>query len=94
MLPISVCLISKNEEKNIERCLSLLKPYGFEIILVDTGSTDRTRELALPYADKILDFVWIDDFSAAKNYAASQAKHDWILSVDCDEFLENLKGMS
>ena len=53
MLPISVCLISKNEEKNIERCLSLLKPYGFEIVLVDTGSTDRTRELALPYADKI-----------------------------------------
>ena len=90
MLPISVCLISKNEEKNIERCLSLLKPYGFEIVLVDTGSTDHTKEPALPYADKIIDFTWIDDFSAAKNFAISQAEHDWILSFDCDNFLTSM----
>ena len=54
-VPISVCLIAKDEEKNIEECLKRLKPYGFEIIVTDTGSTDRTKELASRYADKVLD---------------------------------------
>ena len=56
-VPISVCLIAKDEEKNIEECLKRLKPYGFEIIVTDTGSTDRTKELASRYADKVLDFA-------------------------------------
>ena len=58
-IPVSVCIIAKNEEKHIEECLKRLKPYGFEIIVTDTGSTDRTKEIAQRYADKVLDFELI-----------------------------------
>ena len=88
MLPISVCIIAKDEEKHIEECCKHLAPYGFEIVLVDTGSTDRTVELAKQYTDRIFHFDWCDDFSAAKNYAMEKASHDWILSIDCDEYIE------
>lgn len=87
MYPISVCIIAKNEEKNIEKCLTAIKPYGYEIIVVDTGSTDRTKEIAKKYADKVLDFTWVDDFSAARNYSVSQASNDYVLYLDCDEVL-------
>lgn len=90
MLPISVCIIAKNEEQHIEECLKRLKPYHCEIVLADTGSTDNTLKIAAKYADKICHFDWINDFSAAKNYAVSQASNDWILSIDCDEYLEYL----
>ncbi len=90
MLPISVCIIAKNEEKNIERCLSSLAPYGFEIVLVDTGSTDRTKELAAKYTDKIYDFVWINDFSAARNFSLEKACNNWIFMIDCDEWIETV----
>lgn len=90
MLPISVCIIAKNEEQHIEECCKRLAPYGFEIVLADTGSTDRTVELARKYTDKIYLFDWCDDFSAARNYAMQKASHDWILSLDCDEYVEVL----
>ncbi len=90
MIPISVCIIGKNEEKNIERCLAPLIPYGFEIIYVDTGSTDRTRELAAKYTNAVYDFAWIDDFSAARNFSLDKASHDYVLVLDCDEFLTEL----
>ncbi|TCL58131.1 hypothetical protein EDD76_107247 [Kineothrix alysoides] len=89
MLPISVCLISKNEEKYIGECLSRLIKYDWEIIVVDTGSTDRTIEIALSYTPNIFHFDWIDDFSAARNYSIAQAHNDYVLIVDCDEYLEN-----
>lgn len=89
-LPISVCMIAKNEEKHIEECLKRLEPYHYEIVFVDTGSTDRTVEIAAEYTDKIYHFDWTDDFSAARNYALSQAGNDWILSIDCDEYLESM----
>lgn len=89
-VPISVCIIAKNEEKYIEGCLKRLKPHGFEIIVTDTGSTDRTKEIAAKYADKVLDFKWIDDFSAARNFCAEHASYNWILSIDCDEYLEEI----
>lgn len=88
MLPISVCIIGKNEEKYLDDCLKHLSIYDWEIVFVDTGSTDKTREIALKYTDKVFDFEWIKDFSAARNFAASKASRDWILAVDCDEFLE------
>lgn len=87
---ISVCIITKNEEKNIERCLASLSGYGFELVVVDTGSTDRTREIVQNYTDSLYDFAWCDDFSAAKNFCVSKAKNDIILVVDSDEFLEPL----
>lgn len=85
---LSVCMIAKNEEKNIERCLASLKPYGFEIIVVDTGSTDRTREIAMRYTGHVYDFVWCDDFAAAKNFAVSKASRPYVMLVDSDEYLQ------
>lgn len=89
-IPISVCIIAKNEEKYIEECLNRLASYGMEIVVTDTGSTDRTKEIAFNYADKVLDFTWTDDFSAARNYCAENASNDWILALDCDEYVTNI----
>lgn len=89
-VPISVCIIAKNEEKYIEECLKRLVPYGFEIVVTDTGSTDRTKEIAQKYADKVLDFEWVDDFSAARNFCAQHASNNWILALDCDEYVNNI----
>lgn len=93
--PISVCMIAKNEEKHIEKCLAALRSHGtkaaeLEIVIADTGSADRTKEIAAKYADKVLDFAWVNDFSAARNYVISQASHDYILSLDCDEIVTEL----
>lgn len=90
MLPISVCIIAKNEEENIEKCLKPLRAYDWEILVVDTGSTDRTKEIAAAYADKVLDYVWCGDFSAARNYSIAQASNDMILVIDCDEYLTEI----
>lgn len=90
MVPISVCIIAKNEEKNIEKCLSSITSYGFEIVVVDTGSTDRTKEIAKKYTDKVYDFLWIDDFSAARNFSLEMASNKWIFMLDCDEWIESI----
>ena len=89
MLPISVCIITKNEEKYIETCLKNLKKYDWEIIVTDTGSTDQTVEISKKYANQIHFFSWINDFSTARNFCISKASHDWILSIDSDEYLTN-----
>lgn len=88
MKPFSVCIIAKNEEKNIERCLQSIRHFDCEIIVVDTGSTDCTKEIANKYGAKVLDFEWINDFSAARNFSISHASYDWILVLDCDEWVE------
>ncbi len=90
MIPISVCIIAKNEEANIERCLSSLAPYGFEIVVVDTGSTDRTKEIAAKYTDRIFDFEWTDNFSEARNYSLRMASNNWIFMMDCDEWIDSI----
>lgn len=90
MTPISVCIIAKNEAENIAQCLQKIRPYRFEIIVADTGSTDRTKEIAAQYATKVVDFAWIDDFSAARNFAAAHATNNWILALDCDEFITQI----
>lgn len=90
MLPVSACIISRNEEQHIEECCQRLSAYGLEIVLTDTGSTDRTVAIARKYTDRIYHFDWCDDFSAAKNFCMEKASHDWILSIDCDEYIEKL----
>lgn len=89
-LPVSVCMIARDEEKYIEKNLRQLSRYGVEIIVVDTGSRDHTREIAKKYTDKVYDFTWENDFSAARNYAASKSTNHWILVLDCDECLMQL----
>lgn len=90
MQPISVCIIAKNEARRIERLLTSLVPYNFEIVIVDTGSTDQTKEIASKYTDCIYDFAWTDDFSAARNYSLQMASNDWIFMMDCDEWVKSL----
>lgn len=87
---LSVCIIAKNEEQNIRRCLECLRPTGFEIVVADTGSADRTREIAAEFTDKVYDFPWCDDFAAAKNFALSKAGQPYVMVIDSDEFLENI----
>ena len=88
MKPFSVCIIAKNEENNIERCLKSIQHFDCEIIVADTGSTDRTKEIAYQYGAKVYDFEWINDFSAARNFSIAKASYDWILVLDCDEWAE------
>ena len=87
MIPISVCIITKNEAEHLEKCLEALKPYPFEIVIVDTGSADNSKEVARKYTDKIFEFEWVKDFSAARNFPISRASHNMILVLDTDEFL-------
>ncbi len=94
MIPISVCIITKNEAENLEKCLSALKLYPFEIVVTDTGSNDSSKEIAEKYADKVLDFAWCDDFSAARNFCISNASHNIILSLDTDEFVTEIDSDS
>lgn len=89
-LPISVCMIAKNEEKYIEQCLKSIAQYGLEIVVTDTGSTDRTKEIARKYTDKVFDFEWCDDFSKARNFCADKASNNRILAIDCDEKILDL----
>ncbi|MCI8517555.1 MAG: glycosyltransferase [Hungatella sp.] len=85
---ISQCMIVKNEEKNIERALSWGRPVMWEQIVVDTGSTDRTAEIARQMGAKVYEFPWNDDFAAAKNYAIERCKGDWIAMLDADEYMQ------
>lgn len=82
---LSQCMIVKNEEANIEKALSWGKEIAYEQIVVDTGSTDRTVELAKAMGAKVYFFEWIDDFAAAKNFAISKAGGNWIAFLDADE---------
>ncbi|MBR1853936.1 MAG: glycosyltransferase family 2 protein [Lachnospiraceae bacterium] len=86
-ITISLCMIVKNEEKVLARCLDSVADLVDEIVIVDTGSTDRTKEIAARYTDQIYDFAWIDDFSAARNFAFSKAHMEYIYSADADEVL-------
>jgi Flp pilus assembly protein TadD len=78
-------MITKNEEHCLSRCLESVRELVDEMIIVDTGSTDRTVEIARCYGARLLDFAWRDDFSAARNHGLDAATGDWILVVDADE---------
>lgn len=87
MITISLCMIVKNEAETIERCLSSVSGLVDEIILVDTGSTDQTKQLASKFTNNIYDFVWVNDFSKARNFAFQHATMDYILWLDADDVL-------
>lgn len=86
LVRLSQCMIAKNEERNIESALSWAKNVAFEQIVVDTGSTDRTVEIAEKMGAKVYNFEWCDDFSAAKNFAIEKASGNWIAFLDADEY--------
>ena len=87
---LSVCIITKNEEHNLARCLKSFQNTGFELVVVDTGSTDQTKKIAAEYTENIYDFPWCDDFSAAKNFAVSKAAHPYVMVIDSDEYLQQI----
>lgn len=82
---LSLCMIVKNEEENIRLCLQSVKTICQQIIVVDTGSTDKTVEIAKSEGAEIFHFEWCDDFSAARNYSLEQARYPWILWLDADD---------
>ena len=88
MITISVCMIVKNEEKVLAGCLDSLSGLWEELIIVDTGSSDKTKEIAAKYTDKIYDFTWTGNFSDARNFSFSKASCDYIYSADADEELD------
>jgi len=81
---ISAVVITRNEERNIGRCLESVLPIAREIVVVDSGSTDRTREIASRYTERVLTRGWLG-FGAQKQFAADQARCPWVLSIDADE---------
>jgi glycosyltransferase involved in cell wall biosynthesis len=85
---LSACIIVKNEEKILEQCLDSIKDVVNEIIIVDTGSTDNTVEIAKRYTNRVYFHEWQNDFSEARNYSLQYATGDWILIIDADEKLE------
>lgn len=87
MITISLCMIVKNEEKILRRCLDSIADLVDEIVIVDTGSSDNTKSIAAEYTESVYDFEWIDDFSAARNFAFSKATKEYIYSADADEVL-------
>ncbi len=92
MQTLSLCMITKNEEKNIKACLDSMVNIADEIIIVDTGSTDRTIEIAKSYGAKVFSYKWNDDFSEARNISLEKATKDWIIVLDGDEVLPKEDG--
>jgi glycosyltransferase involved in cell wall biosynthesis len=81
-------MIVKNEERVLARCLDSLQGIADEIVIVDTGSTDRTKEIARRYTEQVYDFTWRSDFAEARNYSFSRAHCDYIYAADADELLD------
>lgn len=102
-MTISLCMIVRDEEDVLARCLDSVKGLVNEIVIVDTGSKDRTKEIAYRYTSRVYDFPWIDDFAAARNFAFSKARMDYTMWLDADDvilapdrgdFLRLILGMS
>lgn len=83
---ISACVITKNEEENIKTCLESVKEVANEIIVVDTGSEDKTVEISKSFGAKVYQYEWDNNFANARNYALSKANGDWIIFLDADEY--------
>lgn len=88
MATISICMIVKNEEAVLARCLDSLQGLYEELIIVDTGSDDKTKEVAFRYTDKVYDFAWTGSFSEARNFSFSKAGCEYIYAADADEVID------
>ena len=87
MPSLSLCMIVKDEEEMLPDCLKSVKEWVDEMIIVDTGSTDKTIDIAGSFDAKVLNFEWVNDFSAARNFALSHVTSDYVLVLDADERL-------
>ena len=85
---VSLTMIVRDEEKNLPHCLESVRGIFDEIIVVDTGSIDRTAEIARSFGAKVFDFVWVDSFSAARNEALAHATGDFVFWLDADDVVE------
>lgn len=92
-MKINLVMIVKNEERSLRKCLKAAKPLVDRMIVVDTGSEDRTRSIAEDMGAELYTFEWINDFSAARNYALEQSDGDWNLILDADEYIRPCKRM-
>lgn len=88
MSTLSLVMIVRNEERYIERSLSSIQPLVNEIVVIDTGSDDATKQIAESLGAKVYNFLWIDDFSAARNYGIEQSNSQWIITMDADEYFD------
>lgn len=84
---LTLTMIVKNESEKIKRCLESAKSFVDDIVIVDTGSTDDTREIALSYGARVFNYEWNDNFSDARNFALKQCRGDWSLVLDADEYI-------
>lgn len=90
---VTLCMIARDEETCIGRAIKSVLALVDEIVVVDTGSRDNTRIIAEGYGARVLDFVWRDDFAAARNVALAAASSDWVLVLDCDEHLQGIRPL-
>ncbi|MBM69409.1 MAG: hypothetical protein CME43_08025 [Haliea sp.] len=86
-MPLSLCMIVKDEAFFLRDCLSAAAPHVDELVVVDTGSSDNSRAIASNFTDRVFDYTWHDDYAAARNYSLAQARHEWILVLDADELI-------
>ena len=90
---LSIGMIVKNEERCLEKCLKALEPLRqaipCELVIADTGSTDKTKDIASKYADALFDFPWVNDFSKARNAVIAKCSGKWFLYLDADEYLSS-----
>ena len=92
MKTLALCMIVKNEEEMLGGCLESIKEWVDEMIVVDTGSTDNTKQIALDHGAKVFDFEWINDFAAARNFSKAQTQCDYVIALDADERFNTPEG--
>lgn len=90
MPKLTLCMIVKNEEANLQTCLESIAPFVDEIVIVDTGSSDRTKDIALQYTEQVYEFPWRNDFAAARNFSISKAHNEYVLILDSDECVQSI----
>src|SRR3712207_5969033 len=85
---VSLCMIVKDEEHNLPDCLGPVAGLFDELVVVDTGSSDRTKEVAAALGARVFDFPWCDSFAAARNESLRHATGDWVFWLDADDRIE------